>query len=480
MVSYLPDSINEYQNILSTLEENFLYDNAINFEGSGTVAGANGIITSCIAAITGGNLVITAEFEYSASQQALLQNNPQYLIGVLVSSDKTNPPSSVNIAAGNADKVMLLAGYADYVYSADIPDLMGLNTLEIYRHDNVLATQHTLWDEDGINLNIDFWLDISKDALLKSLDLALVAYKASTDTYFVLDKKGLNVASMPVVGGIQQLNIDTNRGYELDADDFFNEILLQTGALVSTKQYYNLSIGQKIKWQDWIKNNGADTAFYDILKTNNNFNYKSDNYCSIQSGIADYSIRLMLIANVYGTDVLGNSGYTIYKIISPEQYIYDYAKPTYWTATIETFDKTGTTNLNGAIRYDDNTLMRVTWTYSGIINPYYDIWNIHRIEESNENGDAIFEHSTLVDRIPTAPFSDQPGSTALRLKQDIDLVNGIVVTENLIDYTKLDSSKSYKLSARINYDKLIVSVSAKITEDDIIKITESGQIKEIE
>lgn len=480
MCSFCPDDTVEYQDTITTLEQNFLYDNAINSEGAATVAGANGIIKTCTAAIASTELVITTTIEYTAAQQLLLQNSAKYLIGVLVSSDKTDTPALVNIPAGSADKVMLLADYTDYVLSADIPDLMGIDTFTITRHDNITGTQFTLWNEDGINMNMGFWLDTAKSALLKSLDMALVAYKYADETYFILDKKGLNVASMPVVSGIQQLNINTNRGYKLSTSDIQNQILLTTGALVSTKQYYNLSIGQKIKWQDWIKNTLADTAFYDITKTNNNLNYKSSNYGSIEAPASGYSIRLMLIANVYGTNVLGISGYTIYNLISPEQFIYDYSKPTYWTCSIETFDETGTTNLSGAIRYDANTLMKVTWTYSGTIYPYYNIWNIHRIEESQESGDSIYEHSTLVDRIATAPFAEQTGATTLRLKQTIDLIASTVITEDLIDFTKLDSEKSYKISARINYDKLSITSDAIITEDNIIMISETSDILIVE
>jgi hypothetical protein len=484
MVTYAPDDTTEYQNTATTLEENFLFDNAINAEAAASVAGANGIITYCKAEIKSTELEITVEFEYTVAQQLQLQNLPKYIIGVLVSSDKTDTPALVNIPAGNADKVMLLADYTNYVYNSDIEDLMGLDTFEITRHDNITGTQFTLWNEDGINANFNFWLDTALSAVLNSLDFALVAYKDSDDTYFVLDQIGLGVAGSPIVSGIQQLNLNTNRGYKLATTDIQNQILLTTGSLVSTKQYYNLSIGQKIKWQDWIQNIFADNDFFDITKTNDNLNYKSSNYGSIQSPAAGYSIRLMLIANVQGVNPFGVTGNTIYNLISPEQFIYDYNSPDLWLGIIETWDKTGTTLLGtgtGApILYDDYTLLRTTWICATTIYPYYSIWNIHRIEESEEGGDAIYEHSTLTDRISTAPFTEVTGATTLRVKQTFNLPTNTVVAESLIDYNKLDLNKKYKLSARISYDKLIVTSDAKITEDGIVKITDAGEIKIIE
>ena len=475
-VSYCPDDTSKYQNTLSTLEYNFNYDNAINTEGSASVSGANSIIKTCIANIATGKLVIEAEFEYTSTQQMLMQNSPKYLIGVCI-ADKI-------LSSGSSDKVMLLADYNDMALSSDIPDLMGVIgegfKFDILRHDLTASTQHTLWDEDGVYCRYKFWLDTALKAKINSLDFCLVAYKNSTETYFILDKKSLNISSAPIVNGVQILYVNNKRGYELDTADDFNKITLAlTGGLVGTKQYYILKIGQKIKWQDWIPNTLADTDFYNYAELNNNLNYKSDNYCSLQSGNTDYSIRVMLIANVSGINSLGVSGTTIYQLISPEQFIYDYntdrtTNPQYWTALIETFDKTGTINLGGSILTNDYTLFRTTFTFYSALNATATIWSIHRIEEQNELGDQIFEHSTLYDRIIKAPFIDQVGSTIKRLMQTINTGTNTVITENLIDYNKLSPNKKYKLSSRINYIASSILPEFKITEDSIIKETEDG------
>jgi hypothetical protein len=161
----------------------------------------------------------------------------------------------------------------------------------------------------------------------------------------------------------------------------------------------------------------------------------------------------MLLLNVQGVDDFGATGITTYQAITPEQYVNPYGPglSPFTVVTIETFEKTGAVNLNGSILYDDYTLMRVTWAYDFTFDATYGVFfGIHRIHESGMQGDEI-------DRIAAAPFADQTGSVANRLKIDIDYVTNTIVTENLIDHTKLDQNKSYRISARVQYDSTPIS-----------------------
>jgi hypothetical protein len=461
-----------YINTLTTQDENFLYDVAYAEEGAGSGSNYHNIIKEITCGIVAGKLVITLQIEYNTTQQVLIESGARYIIGVQVADD--------TLSSGNSDKVMLLADVGDYIASADIEDLAYVTDLQIYQHPydpsvDVGATKFDMWNEDGICAKFDFWIDLAKSAYINSLSFAVIAYNSTTEDYFILDNFALNLNSQIISGGVQQININDVRGYRLNATDYFNKVVLTTGAQVSQKQYYQLIIGAKIPWQSWLLNTGADTVFYDSSKPNNNLNYKSSNY----SNLNDYQIKIALIGNIAGVSPLGISGNTNYLMQSPDLLTYDYNLPTTWVGTLETFDETGTVNLGGAIRTDADTLMRVTWVRDDVFRTGYDFWAIHRIEESQENGFNIYEFSSIITPISGNLLKPVAGETLLKVT--VTPGSNTVVTECLIDHTRLTIGVNYKISARLDDGLASGSLpDAKKTEDDFIKITEDGQTKELE
>jgi len=475
MIVYLcPDNTAYTNTINSNMEGNYLFDDAIVNEGAGWVnSNTNGIIVNTKIDIVGGQLVIKGQIEYTTLQQLQLNINSKYVIGVIVAND--------SLSSGNSDKVILLADYNTYVASADIPDLMYVTGFETYQHfvtDPTATTGTTkadIWNEDGLCFKFDFWLDLNLNALLNSLKFLVIAYDSTTGNYFILGQYAINLNNVIISGGVQQINIADTRGYKLNSSDYFNKVIVTTGANIGNKQYYQMYIGQKTPWQDWLQNLDVDTVFYNNAEPNNNLNYKSSNY----SNLNNYQIKFALLANVYGTNSLGISGNTDYLILTPDFLTYDYDLPTTWTATLETFDETGTTNLGGSIRTDANTLFRITWVRSGAFNVGYNFWAIHRIEESNETGTDIYEFSSLITSINDNKLIPISGATYL----DVNVIpsSNTVITECLIDFTKLEAGKTYKLSGRLDDGTAVpYTPVGKLTEDGTLKITEDGQIKIVE
>lgn len=480
--SYLPNS-NEYIGTLATLQQNFLYDNAVNYAEGVSTAGANGIIKSCSGTIVATKLIITATIEYTAAQQLKLQSEAKYKLSVLI-GDKT-------MVAGNSDKVMLRADYNDYVASADITDLFYIasdyvtNSYQILRHGqtilkNGVTSLDNGWNTDGYVFRYPFILNVTKKAFINSLNFMIVAYNDTTNEYFELDNYSFNLSDIVVKNDIQEINIDTTRGYLLRTADLFNKVFVEKGYLFNSVppgtlyQLYDLYIGQKIKWQDWIKNNGVDSVFYNHSKTNDNLNYKTSNY----SNLSSYKIKAVLLANVYGEDAtLGTSGNTDYIILSPEMIIRDYDLPTTWVATVETFDVSGTLNLGGLIRTDADTLFRVTWVKGSAIRDDADFWATHNIQKVNSNGDDIYELSSRVLGYENNILKAVAGETYL--KMTINYSTKTVVTECLIDYTKLEKGVSYNLFARLD-DGIGSILDYKITEEGETKVTEDDEVKIIE
>lgn len=431
----------EVQDKLTTLEENFIFDNAINSEGAGSKVGVNGIIKSCVANISGGKLIVVAEFEYTTAQQLMINSNDMFGIGVLVADDL--------LSSGNSDKVNLLADYAEYVYSADVSDLFGVENFEIFQHPQDVSAEAGVTDveaiiEEGLCIKFDFWLDLAtdKEAFLNELKFKVLAYK-DENNYFELDSYLFDIASAIISGGTQQIEIDTNRGYYLKDDDYFNKINISTGFLVGTKQYYQIFIGQKISWQDWIKNLDADTIFYDKTKENNNLNYKSCNY----SGLNSYQIKFGISANVRGLNFVGVAVNTNYLTISPDLDISDYEDNVNWSVLKETFTADGSIDLLGAVRKDEDTLVKFTFTRTSAFRSGYNFWGVMRIEEAYQEGFAIYELSSKILPISNCLLKAVSGETKLKLT--VNPTAKTVIAEGLIDYTKL-GNEDYFLSCEID------------------------------
>ena len=451
-VSYLP-SQDEYEDTtLTDLKANFLYDNALNDEGVAPVVGLRSIIENYeVTNLVGNTMTLTFDVEYSSLQKAFLSNkNAQdpiyFIIGVQLGDTAT-------LSAGNSDKVTMLADVKEYDESADIPDLIVNPSFNLFPYKEEVGVDAgfssiTQWNEDGFTMEGSFDLDLNKDAVLNTLEFRLIAENSVSGSFFELDSFVFNIANPIVVSGVQQFNLITDRGYNLENGSQFNDVSLTTGGLAAGLQTYNLRFSQKISWQDWIANNLVDSIFYDNTKPNDNLNNKASNY----SNLNGYNIKLSMFSNLTGTNDLGVGGITDYHILTPPLTVYDYDISAVWSATIETFNPNNLTDLGGAILTGQNTLFRITWVNSGgAVTDLTDFTAIHRIEETDQNGYDIDEVGTLYSYPTNNRVIPKGGFTNL----DMYLDSGNVVTECLIDGSQLVSGVAYNISGRIDVESTI-------------------------
>ena len=447
-ISYLPTQ-SEYTDTTTSFESNFIYDNIFALADGITVIGANAI-DSLTCVLNAGDIDVTLKVTYSTAQQILIaqNNNPNYLIGCLV--------GDVSLTNANSDRVMLIADANAYDTSADIAGLFTVNNIEYFTHDMDYTTDTGYtsldqWNEDGFIMKFDFDLDLNKSALLNTLAIDLVSVDATTFDSFNLDTYQIPIGNI-ISGGVQQINVSTDRGYILQNNSGFNIVSVTTGSQVGGLQNYTVIIGQKLTWQDWIQNLDVFPEFYDNTKLNDNLNYKTSNYANL---INNNVIKLAIKANVYGVDsTTGISGNTDYNVVTSGNItVYDYDKDANspserFSGVIETFTEDGLTNLGGALLTNgDNTLVKTTWT-DNVYGNFVSIWNyygIHRIEPSNAQGVVIEELSSI-----NTPATGQlaipiSGSTLL----DMTIVGGKLITKSLVDGSVQNTSIDYKLSSRI-------------------------------
>ena len=473
-ISYLPTA-NEYTNTMTDMVHNFMYDNIFCIVGSSQQSGS-GIFKTAEAELVGSDVKLTVEVEYDTAQKLRLFNTdePNYVIGVQC--------GDISIDSGDIDKVMLKI-VDGYVVGADIPDLIINEDLKIYPYDQRIGidsgyTDLISWNEDGFTAKLGFGLDLSKQAFLNSLEVSVVAHNNLTNDFFILDNFVFPVANGVVSNGIQQFNISDTRGYELQPLSQYNIVSLITGNKLGDIQGYELFVGQKITWQEWIKNNDVDTVFYDPAKLNDNLNNKASNYDRLNG----YNIKLAIRYNVTGVNDLGIQGITDYVTFSPNLQTWDYNKYTLVGATPEWNGfPTLTRESNGANipspLSGELTKMQVRWSSTqGSIGNIAEYYICHRIEVFRQNGSEIYEIDTIYDRPNENPLIPLSGESYLKTYID----GGFVYSECLIDGNFIESGESYSLSATLKREGGGVPADAKITEEGETKITETGEIKIVE
>jgi hypothetical protein len=456
-VSYLPTQDEYTDTTLTDLKDNFLYDNALNNGGLPATVGQDFITNFEVANVVGNTMTLTFDVEYSSLQKAFLsQQNSQdpiyFIVGVQL--------GDTLLVSGNSDRVTILADVQTYDESADISGLVTNPIFDLYPYKEVVGVDDgfssiTQWNEDGFTMRGSFELDLSKDAVLNTLEFRLIAENSTSGSFFELDSFVFNIANPIVVNGVQQFTLITTRNYNLEIGSQFNEVSLTTDKRIGDSQTYSLRFSQKISWQDWIQNNAVDSVFYDPAKPNDNLNNKSSNY----SDLNGYDIKLSMFSNLGGTNEFGVSGTTNYHLLTPPLTVYDYDVSPEWTATIETFNPINLADLGGAILTGQDTLFKITWVNSvAPVTDLTDFTAIHRIEETDQNGYNIDEVGTLYSYPSNNRVIPKGGFTNL----DMYISGGDVITECLINGSQLNSGIGYNLSGKIEVED-VIDPNAKLT-----------------
>ena len=441
----------EYTNTTSTtLEQNFLYDSLRTDGASQTGTGI--IKTLSFASQTLTKRTVTATISYTQAEQLKIEEGDFFALTIAVTSDLTAN-----------DDVNLLVDVKEYDTTIDIPGLATMPKFDLSPYEGGEFDSIRAFNEDGINAVCQLVLDTTKDAFLNSLDFKLIAYKPTTAEYFDLDS--INIPYTEIISnGVQQINYESNRGYPDSITFDKDRVLFKTNSSNASSTTFDIEVGQKINWKDWVYNRFADTGLYDNSKPNNNLNYKASNY----SDVDGYEIRLALLANIYGVDDLGRSGDTDYLFLSQKIEVKDYDSNDELDGQIQLLDSETLTDLGGSPRSDKDTIFKVIWYDLTLSND--NIYTI-RIERNDNTGNALFELSSFQDYEGgiLKPFD---GLNRLKIEQ----VGTSIEVSGLIDYTKLVNNVSYNLSARISAEQGI-DPNAKLKTNGVIKLKTQGDSK---
>ena len=452
----IPESEDDYIGTTTDLLENFLFKSSI-VSSPATVG--TGITTSLVS----GDLVIEYEVEYFTAQKLQLTTNNEYLLLVQV-EDPT-------ISVGDSDRVMLIAALRNYIDIDFLADFINVPTYGFLQHGQVLGvdvgeTSPITSNEDGLLLDAIFGANITRNVVINAITAKLIAHFPAQNKSFELDQYSLNIGDLIISGGVQQIEVNTTRGYPLPVGDDFNLVKVVTGDLVGDFRQYSLQLGQKIKWQDAAFNPAVDNVFFDSSQPNNNLNKKSSNY----SGKQSYEIRLSLVINVTGIDDLGRTLTGDFINLGGIIDVNDYSESEdAVTGIIQTFDLETGSSLEGDILYNGkDTLFKAVFSNAASMQ-----LAIHRIEPSQNQGDGITELSSLFLPAVNNLLKPLDGETQLKF----DLAGSVLTTQCIIDGLLVQEGIAYKLSARAGVIPVIANPLVFVVDTTISGASASDQFE---
>lgn len=380
--SFLP-SQSEYQDASKTLEENFIYDSHYTTVGGGTTTPSSTVIQeSTVTFIDASNIDVEVKVLFNDSR---IDNTKSYILACDVASDGGSN------SIGN--KTNLLVDVETFEKSDDVLDLFDVTKMEFEVYPEPQGTNAYTnfkgWVEDPINLTYEFWLDTSKYAFLDSLNVDIVAYNVTNNTWFNLESVQVPLNSGIVVGGIQKFNLNVPRGFNYTGINDYNIISLQNGLLVGSKQYYDAQISLKMDWQSWVNLPNADTIFYDVSQPNNGLNENASNY-SLKN---NYEIRFLVNANV-SEKTTGKVTNYVCSNIENEVYNYDLDNniTPIVSGVINTYD--GLTNLSGVLLNNSPTKIQCVWSTTGSFGAlvgYYGTISLEPINTVSKNAIKVYD-----------------------------------------------------------------------------------------
>ena len=461
-IAILPDA-SDYQQNSKTIDENFILDSAFTtvdlaFIDSSIITNYTAIFNSAA------SISVAFDVDYLTAIEPLLENK-NYVIFVST-CDET-------LTSQGTDRVTLKVDSQLYDYNPDVEDLIFIDEINHFPHninDTVLLDgfdDYRGWVEDGFEVVVPFDLNNDLNAKIQNLKVHFSAWNPSTDDRFDLQSYnyslsgGVLIAQSPLNPYISY-NINTTRGFQLVNGSQFNNAVLTTlgpglRGPINVDQY-ELKVGIKANFEEWISLPDANTVFYDVNEPNNGLNKKSSNY-SLLNG---YELVVIIETDVAaGLNIFGGALVTNYQFLSQPHAYYNYdldnnVTPD-WAVEIATLDENGA-NTSGIIQTSINTTIRATFTplsgSTNLVNPY----GIIRLNQNGGNIQTIFELSSIRESIVGNLLIPLVGENYTKLTDD----GSTVVLECLVDGSLLDASINYDLSATLRDDVGDIAIETEL------------------
>lgn len=393
-------------------------------------------------------ITVTAVIVFDQGQQDRQENDSNYLLAI----DLEDPALPVE----SSNRLNLIIDANSVTKNSDIPGLFSMTKDEVYYikdefEDGVSLgfTDLNAWNESLFMRDIEFDIITDPDEFveIESMFAMIIAYNDVENIFFKIQNVTIPTSSIFVKNissaGIQQISIDTTRGFLIDEDSQFNNLKVATKAFSVPNQTYSIQIGMMVDWQFWEQLLNADTVFYDVNQPNNGLNKKTSNY----SDANDYDVRLAFLCNVKKNNSKGKPVVTPYLSIGPESLVFDFdldknVTPKY-TNTFVFKDENNNVISKSAIKNEE---VEFTATFdSAVVETSTNFEAIVKIEEK-ELGTERSKQIILTNENPLSGLALKPLDGETMLKKSV--VGGNFTVQCLIDGNQLPEKK-YSISAEL-------------------------------
>jgi hypothetical protein len=208
-----------------------------------------------------------------------------------------------SLATADADKVTLLVDRDTFF--VDNSDATMIVTDDIgyiihpYNDTTILNTTPTVFGYDEAAHYVKFHIDkngrTSDTILLTNIVAELVAKNTVSGAEFSLESENFNLSGASIINGLQYVNLTIPRPYKIPTTELHRNIKLlrRTDLDGGDLYYYDLIYPYQIRWEDWIKLNGVNGAFFDTAENNNGFNNEWLRY----DNLANWNVYFRLTIN---------------------------------------------------------------------------------------------------------------------------------------------------------------------------------------
>ncbi len=456
----LPETSAQFKNTLTDLETNFMFDRAMQTVGASAVdgdqfGGVKQVLANIQATFINVNQIkITGTIDLSTSYQARVNalQDKRFVLCVAIQDYtlETELSDLVNLKPSGAQ-----------VYATDFsnPDVGG-NDIKFFFHpqrdnaDPIKIEQSNpisfagWFVEDDILSRSQFFVDKSNGAVIDALNLIIRATHPTHGT-FELERRNFSFAGAILVGGIQQMNINTTRGFALPAGNPFNLVALNRKSSLDagTNYYYELFYAFRPRWEYFKQLVGVSSQFYDPSEDFNGFNHNWNRYFAAAGWSLEFVNDLVITENGVANTITTTRSLTALNYGDAEDW-----------QDVEIDVLNNATNLDGGDYIDQTVVGRVeaihTYIGGGTVPLFADIQGWIKIERYEIDGLVpIQEISTVWENNSGEVLVSILGNNLLKKE---DLGGGVFKFTCLLDYTKLDLSVAqYKISSRIFVTNLV-------------------------
>ena len=468
--SILPEEQEDYTFNGKTVVENFYFDRAFNTVGSAGVSGDNNatdeqIFTDVSAAfVDANNITITATIDLTATGVSdLTSKDFEYYFWVAIQDHTKDTEES--------DRVSLVADIQPF-YIDLTDDGMITNTTKFLRHyETDVETEGTetliARTEDDVLGYTQFVIDrtgrASDDISINYVKAELVA-KKTDGTEFTLEEYEENFTGTQIVGDSQFIDSTVERSFKMPDGDSRKSIKVKRRLDLDTTdlRYYEFYYPFLVRWEYWVALQGVDSDAFDTAEPNNGYNEEWVRYDTLTDW--DIYYRIEINANKNGNSQL----YRTDTLITTK----DYLEATDWiNEDIEAFNA-DTLATNGTLLIEPTKVV-ATKEYTGASVPASaaDVEWVMRMEVYENGGISDIRYlSSVYDWTQYSFFKSVDASNKVIKNKS----GNIFTAEALIDYSKLPTDATFKISARIYDEAALAPITFCILQEDLEEIQQEN------